>query len=99
MPLSFFLAKSPIASCIARLFVGAKDAPAAGFMAVYSVSATTTDIPNLRKLLQLHSAEKVRAEAGKTLVRLNDVGFVEETLKTERSADVAKTIRMALLRQ
>lgn len=82
-----------------RKIVDAKDAPAAGFMVMYSASATNTDIPNLRKLLRLHGADRVRTEAGKVLVRLNDNGFVEEALKTERSADVAKAIRMAMLRQ
>jgi hypothetical protein len=77
--------------------VDASDMQAARLVATYSTVATSKDIPNLRKLLKLHSSDTVRTEAGKALVRLNDTAYVEEALQSEKSVEVAKAVKKEML--
>ena len=81
-----------------RRIVDASDTEAARLMPSYAEGATTSDIPNLRKLLKLHSSDTVRIEAGKALVRLKDTDYVQESLASERSQEVARAVKKEMLR-
>ena len=79
--------------------VGANDSTAAKFIKSYTRVATGKDIPKLRKLFKLHSSDIVRTEAGRSLVRLHDDAYVEQTLQSEKSVEVAKAVKREMLLQ
>lgn len=82
-----------------KLIVTSNDNTASRLIFDYSKNATQEDTDKLRKLLKNHSAETVRTEAGRALVRLHDNDYVEQALQLERSDKVVAAIKKEMLLQ